>query len=61
MARDTAGLAQALTCTRSFADMWSLEIDGVKTFAWALRPASKRALKRLQLTVVDAAKDLGVS
>ena len=52
MARDTAGLAQALTCTRSFADMWSLEIDGVKTFAWALRPASKRALKRLWLMLL---------
>ena len=27
-ARDVEGLAQALACTRSFADMWSLEIDG---------------------------------
>ena len=59
MGRDAATLAQALTCTRCFADLWGLELDPSKTFAWALHPHSRRTLKALQLSVVDSAKDLG--
>ena len=59
LARSTADLVQSFSCTDSFAGMWDLEVDESKTFAWALRSASKGVLRTLGFSVVDDARDLG--
>ena len=56
-----ADLAQALNQTRCFAEMWGLELDHSKTFAWALDKGSRSTFQVLGLSVVDHANQEGLT
>ena len=47
LANDAAAFAKVFTCVQCFAEVWGLEVDQDKTFAWGLSARSRGTLKDL--------------
>ena len=58
-ASSTGQLASGINVSRTFFDMWQLEVDVGKTYVWAVQPTQRAVLRSLGLPVLTHARELG--